>query len=150
MKQKNQQRPSGVKQEVHHDRSWRSLPPPSSCVHATGVDRCVGGVRASEHPVVAASGPYTGLQHHLTAGCRSALPPVAPSLWCFFINLASSSSAFALSLSLPLCQCLVSSMILVLIIISLSLNSSGLKSRASDGVSKTCVLSCVQQGATPL
>lgn len=39
-------------------------------------------------------------------------------------------------------------MILVLIIISLLL--SALKSRANDGVSKTCVLSCVQQGATPL
>lgn len=113
--------------------------------------RCVGGSGLPNMQLSAASGPYTGLQHHLTAGCRSALPPVARSLWCFFIlHLPPPQHSLTAFHFRSLCQCLVSSMILVLIIISLSLNLSGLKSRANDGVAKTCILSCVQQGATPL
>lgn len=74
---------------------------------------------------------------------------MARSLWYFYIlHLPPPQHSLTGFHFLSLCQCLVSSMILVLIIISLSL--SALKSRANDGVSKTCVLSCVQQGATPL
>lgn len=110
--------------------------------------RCVGGSGLPNMQLSAASGPYTGLQHHLTV---VDLPPVARSLWCFFIlHLPPPQRSLTAFHFLSLCQSLVSSMILVLIIISLSLNLSGLKSRANDGVAKTCVLSCVQQGATPL
>lgn len=102
--------------------------------------RCVGG-----------SGLAHILGFNITLLQVVDLPPVARSLWCFFIlHLPPPQRSLTAFHFLSLCQSLVSSMILVLIIISLSLNLSGLKSRANDGVAKTCVLSCVQQGATPL
>lgn len=106
------------------------------------------GVRSSKHAVVcsiwpiywASTSPYC---------CRSA--PCGSVTLVFLHSSSSSSSAFAHSLSLPLSLSEFGFKHDISINYnSLSLNLSGLKSRANDGVAKTCVLSCVQQGATPL
>lgn len=144
MKQKSQQRPSGV-----WSRSWRSLP--SSCVRATGV---VPG--ASGGQVFQTCSCLQHLAHilgfNITLLQVVDLPSPRGSVTLVFLHSSSSSSsAFAHSLSLPLSLSEFGFKHDISINYnSLSLNLSGLKSRANDGVAKTCVLSCVQQGATPL
>lgn len=144
MKQKSQQRPSG-------GASWQELEI-SSCVYATGV---VPGVSGGQ--VFQSSSCLQHLAHILGFNITLLQVVDLPSpLWLSHSGVSSliwppppqrSLTAFHF---LSLCQCFGSGMILVLIIISLTLNLSGLKSRGNDGVSRTCVLSCVQQGATPL
>lgn len=108
------------------------------------------GVRSSKHAVVCSIWPIYWAS--TSPYCRLLIcPPPCGSVTLVFLHSSSSSSAFAHSLSLPLSLSEFGFKHDISINYnSLSLNLSGLKSRANDGVAKTCVLSCVQQGATPL